>query len=93
MKIRSIFLTIMFAFLSFSSVFAQDFKNLNAEDVKRLIDQKAKMVIVDVRTEQEYREGHVMKAINIPPEKYAAIASFLPKNKKTLLIFYCRGYG
>ena len=58
-----------------------------------MIDKKTKMVIVDVRTEEEYRQGHLPAAINIPPDKYISISSYLPKNKKTLLIFYCRGYG
>jgi len=83
----------MSLFLSFSYASAQGFKNLSAEEVKGLIDKKTKMVIADVRAESEYKEGHVPTSINIPPDKYGVIASFLPKNKDTLIIFYCKGYG
>lgn len=92
MKIKLMLLAMMVV-LSFSYASAQGFKNLSAEEVKGLIDKKTNMVIADVRTEQEYTEGHVPTSINIPPDKYSAISSFLPKNKNTLIIFYCRGYG
>ncbi len=91
MKIKLIFLITLFLSISYAS--AQGFKNLSAEELKGLIDKKAKMVIADVRTEREYKEGHVPTAINIPPDKYGIISSFLPKNKDTLIIIYCRGYG
>ncbi|MEW5747033.1 MAG: rhodanese-like domain-containing protein [Nitrospirota bacterium] len=77
--------------LSFAG--AQEFKDIRAEEVKKLIDRRAKMVIVDARTRQEYYEGHLPTAINVPPEYSYSINQFLPKDKDTLLIFYCRGIG
>jgi rhodanese-related sulfurtransferase len=50
-------------------------------------------VVVDARSEEEFREGHIPKSINIPPEKFGMIASLLPKDKKALIVFYCRGVG
>lgn len=79
--------------LSFGQSFAQDFKALTADEVKKMIDSRTKMIIVDAREEVEYREGHIPTAINIPPEKVNVIETFLPKNKKLLIIFYCRGIG
>ncbi|MBI5025253.1 MAG: rhodanese-like domain-containing protein [Nitrospirae bacterium] len=66
-------------------------KVINAEELKTMIDKKKKVVIVDARTETEYREGHIPGAINIAPEKHKEIEQYLPKNKKRALIFYCRG--
>jgi rhodanese-related sulfurtransferase len=51
------------------------------------------LVLVDARAVLEYSQGHIPLAINIPPEKLGSIAEVLPKNKKTLVVFYCRGAG
>jgi 3-mercaptopyruvate sulfurtransferase SseA len=90
MKIIPI-LTALSIFLTLSPVGAQDFKNLSSAEVKDMIDAKKKTVLVDARTEQEYREGHIPTAINISPEKLTAIGRYLPKNRKTPIVFYCRG--
>ncbi|MEW6118306.1 MAG: rhodanese-like domain-containing protein [Nitrospirota bacterium] len=80
-------------FSVFSFAAAQEFKDLRAEEVKKLIDAKAKMLLVDARTRQEYVEGHIPTAANIPPENIYGIDRLLPKDKTTLLVFYCRGIG
>ncbi|MBI4685524.1 MAG: rhodanese-like domain-containing protein [Nitrospirae bacterium] len=90
--IRWIFVLIILS-LSLGQSFAQDFKALTANELKKMLDSKAKIVIVDAREEVEYREGHIPTAINIPPEKVNVIETFLPKNKKLPIIFYCRGIG
>jgi rhodanese-related sulfurtransferase len=51
------------------------------------------MVVVDTRGQQEFREGHIPKSINIPPEKVNFIEAFLPKDKKALIVFYCNGWS
>ena len=92
MKTKWIFL-LLSLILSFSYSFAQDYRNLTAEDLKKMMDKKTKMVIVDSRTDQEYREGRLPKAINIPDTKLNMISSFLPKDKTVPVVFYCRGYA
>lgn len=44
-------------------------------------------VLVDVRDEMEFEEGHIPTAINIPAEQLAARSDQLPKEKK--IIVYC----
>ena len=44
-------------------------------------------VLVDVRDEAEFREGHIPTAINIPSETFATKSEVLPKEKK--IIVYC----
>ncbi|MBF0329616.1 MAG: rhodanese-like domain-containing protein [Nitrospirae bacterium] len=79
------------AFFSISA--AQEFKNLSVDEIKKMIDAKTKFVLLDVRELQEYRQGHIPTAINVPPSKYKEIETFLPKAKNTLVVIYCRGYG
>lgn len=45
-------------------------------------------VLVDVRTAQEYREGHIPESKNVPLQQLDKIAS-VAKNKDTQLFVYC----
>jgi len=70
------------------------FRVITAEDLKAEMESgKSNMLLVDARTEEEYREGHIPGAINIPPNRFSAMAGYLPANKKIPLVFYCRGYN
>jgi hypothetical protein len=66
-------------------------------DVK-FVHQYAKMpkpadvLIVDSRpTRGKFNKGFIPTAINIPGSKFAKMTDKLPKDKSTLLIFYCQG--
>ena len=71
----------------------QNFNNLTAEQVKNLIEQPGKVIVVDARTEEEYKQGHIPTAINIPPPQFDSIENYLPQDKNFSIIFYCRGYS
>lgn len=66
--------------------------DLSTEELKQRLDQPRKIVVVDTRTAQEYRQGHISGAINLPSDKFETIAGHLPENKETPVVFYCRGY-
>ena len=48
---------------------------------------KDSYVLVDVRDESEFKEGHISTAINIPAEVFALKSEVLPKEK--MIIVYC----
>ena len=61
---------------------------LGPHNVKRLIDLGGRdFVLLDVRTAQGYREGHLPGAINIPFEELPKRMTELPKSKE--IISYC----
>jgi rhodanese-related sulfurtransferase len=63
---------------------------LGPHNVKRLLDAGAKdILILDVRTRDGYRAGHLPGAINIPFEELPARLRELPKQKE--LLTYCWG--
>lgn len=65
---------------------------ISPSDLKKLIDSGNKdFVIVDVRDETEYKEGHIPSAVNIPAESFALKSDVLPKEKK--IIVYCNTGG
>jgi len=88
---KVIFLLIGLLMIACSVASAEDFKIISADDLKKLMDAKKQIVLVDSRTEQEFALGHIPNAINIPPEKVNVINTLLPKKKTVPLVFYCRG--
>jgi len=61
---------------------------LTPHEIKKMIDSGQKdFVIIDVREEAEYKEGHIPTAINIPAETFASKQDILQKDKK--IIVYC----
>lgn len=90
---RSLVLIICMLLFFVSPASAGNYRNISAEELKHMLDAKREVVVVDARPQQEYAEGHISQAINIPPEKFKTIAKLLPKDKKALIVFYCRGAG
>jgi phage shock protein E len=68
------------------------FKNLTTDELKQALDQEKKVLVVDTRTSEEYREGHIPTAINIPPQDFGFLQPRLPEDKNAAIVFYCRGY-
>ncbi|NII26358.1 metalloregulator ArsR/SmtB family transcription factor [Pseudoflavitalea sp. X16] len=61
---------------------------LKMDDLLKRIKSK-NVVILDVRPETEFKNGHIPGAINIPVEGLATRLKKLPKNKE--YVAYCRG--
>ena len=81
-----------FIFLTSSIAMAQ-FPVISAEDVRTWVTGKSKAVLIDSRMPDEYQQGHIPGAINIPAERMRSEAARLPRDKTRPLIFYCRGAG
>jgi rhodanese-related sulfurtransferase len=89
--IKKLCITLSVFLILVSVAAAAGYRPITAEDLKAAMDANKQVVVVDARSEEEFREGHIPKSINIPPEKLGMIASLLPKDKKALIVFYCRG--
>ena len=62
-------------------------KDITKEELSYYIKQGAK--IIDVRSSQEYREGHINGAISIPDYQVKKEIGKYVKNKNELLVLYC----
>lgn len=51
--------------------------------------KKEKVILIDVRPEEEYNAGHIPNAVSIPLSQLKKRLSELPKNKT--IVAYCRG--
>ncbi len=61
------------------------FAVLTTAELKQLLDQGGKIMVVDARNPEEYQEGHIPGAINIPVADFAAQSDQLDK-KKTIVV-------
>ena len=62
------------------------------QELKIILETKSgTLTLVDVRDPQEFAEGHIPGAINIPSDKFAAGSAVLDKEK--LVIVYCNSGG
>ncbi|MDK1287111.1 rhodanese-like domain-containing protein [Pseudoalteromonas umbrosa] len=76
--------------LCFSAVVSANIQAVKAKEL--LINQMsdAPYTIIDVRTVEEYADGHIKGAINIPYDQIEAQSFLLNELKDQTLVVYCR---
>ena len=64
--------------------------NITAEEAKQIMDSEEGYIILDVRTQEEYDQGHIPGAILISHEEIAEKAEDVLTDKNQLILVYCR---
>ena len=64
--------------------------NITAEEAKQIMDSEEGYIILDVRTQEEYDQGHIPGAILIPDTEIKARAEEVLTDKDQLILVYCR---
>ena len=64
--------------------------NITAEEAKQIMDSEEGYIILDVRTQEEYDQGHIPGAIVISHEEIAEKAEGVLTDKDQLILVYCR---
>jgi len=65
---------------------------LSPKELQVLLEgKKPGITLIDVRDPQEFAEGHIPGAINIPAQNFAALSAGLEKEKK--VVVYCNSGG
>ncbi len=64
--------------------------NITAEEAKQIMDTEEDYIILDVRTQEEYDQGHIPGAIVISHEEIAEKAEDVLTDKDQLILVYCR---
>ena len=87
MKKIIIILSVSFLFLACSN---KGYKNLNIEKAIKLVNSSTNLIIIDVRTREEYLAGNIPNSINIDvlSQDFKSKIDMLDKNKEYLV--YCR---
>ena len=66
------------------------YMNITAEEAKQIMDSEEGYIILDVRTQEEYDQGHIPGAIVISHEKISEKAEEVLTDKDQLILVYCR---
>ena len=66
-----------------------EYKKITSDEAKNIMLTE-KPIVVDVRSLEEYNEGHIPNAISVPLETIENEAETKLKNKDDLILVYCR---
>ena len=64
--------------------------NITAQEAKQIMDSEEGYIILDVRTREEYDQGHIPGATQISHEEIGEKAESVLTDKDQLLLVYCR---
>ena len=78
------------AVLLLSSCGGTSYTRISQDEAMQMMQEETDYLIVDVRRPDEFAEGHIAGAINVPNEDiYDEMPELLP-NKDQILLIYCR---
>ena len=66
------------------------YEQITPDEAKKIMDTEKGDIILDVRTEEEFAEGHIEGAILIPDYEVADKAESILNDKDQLILVYCR---
>ena len=66
------------------------YQQITREEAARILDEEAGFILLDVRTEEEYDEGHIPGAVNLPNEDIGTDEPELLPDKEQVILVYCR---
>lgn len=66
------------------------YEQISQEEAKERMDTEENVIILDVRTEEEFAEGHIPGAVCIPNETIEETVTEQLPDKEQLILVYCR---
>lgn len=66
------------------------YMNITAEEARKIMDSQEGYIVLDVRAQEEYDEGHIPGAIVIPHTEIEDRAEEEMPDKGQLILVYCR---
>lgn len=66
------------------------YQTISPENAKKALDADPTIILLDVRTPQEFRDGHIPNSILLPDYQLGEKAAQLLPNKEAKIIIYCR---
>jgi len=86
---KNILLGTLLISMTLAACSASAYQKISASKAKDMMD-KGNVIIVDVRTQAEFDEGHIQDAILIPNETISNQQPTLLPNKDAVILIYCR---
>ena len=66
------------------------YRQVSQSEAVQLMNEQSGYIILDVRTPEEYDEGHIPGAVNIPNEDIGTVPPYRLPDKDQLILVYCR---
>jgi phage shock protein E len=90
MKNKLLVTLVFLMVVSFSVVEAQKKIEVNSKDVNTMLQKDKKLVVLDVRTAEEFMDGHIKGAINIDIRQPDAFSKIDKLDRNGKYIVHCR---
>ena len=90
MKIKFLISAIVLVLSSFIGAQAQNKIEVNSKQANALLQKDTKIIVVDVRTPEEFNAGHIKGALNIDVYEPDAFKKIDKLNKNSKYIVHCR---
>jgi rhodanese-related sulfurtransferase len=75
------------------SALSKDIKNITSEEAYKLMGDNKELLIIDVRTKQEYKSGHIPGAKSIPAHELQERIAELQAYKDKPILIHCASGG
>ena len=73
-----------------NSYSTENVSQITAEELNKMIEDKADFILIDARPEQMFKQEHITGAISLPADKVdAQTLAKLSDNMEKKLVFYC----
>ncbi len=63
---------------------------ISAEDAKKAMEEDSTVILLDVRSQEEYEKKHIPNAVNLPIDSINQKANEIIQDKGTKVIVYCQ---
>jgi phage shock protein E len=90
LTISFIFLIILAGLISCSNSDKTVISQINAKQAMEMLENDETIILIDVRTFEEYKSGHIEGSILIPHDIIESEIEKAVPNKETSIIIYCR---
>lgn len=71
-------------------LFNNGYKSISPKEVKDSMDNDKSIVLIDVRTPNEYISEHITKSISLPLNNINSGIQKIASDKDTILVIYCQ---
>jgi phage shock protein E len=65
-------------------------KDISQSQLQKIMKNDQQVIVLDVRTVEEFEQGHIPNAVNIPHKELEARLAELSGAKNTQVVIYCR---
>jgi len=92
MKIKKILMLLVLSLFlgACSATSPSAYSKITPQKAKEMLDNDPSILLVDVRTQSEYDEGHIVNAILIPNETIGTVQPTQLSDKNAIILVYCR---